>query len=420
MMAADSGLRFRRIAAAGIFFQGGAAAIDTGTIVAALVNALTGSAFAVGAAAAIARYGWLFPQLFVAYHAQRRVRRLSYYSVGAFGRVACLAAICILLFAVPHDFSQVTIAGFFVLWTLYAFIGGIVAVPYNDIVARSIPSAQRSRLLALRFFGGGLLALAVAAAASRLLGGFAFPADYALVLLLGAALLLVSALCFVSAGEPDAPAAREIAHGFTDFLRRGVSVFRHDRRFRLFVQARWLDGAAAMALPFYVVEATAAETPASAVAILLAAQTAGALMSNPLWGWWGDRLGKRELLEAAAVLGAMAPLLTLALIASGIANSEATLPWFAVVFVLLGAAGNGGTIAQLGYLMEISPDDERPAYSGYFNAIVAPAALLPLAGAAVINLAGMPALFAASAGAAVSQWLVVRRLRQGDFEKTVT
>jgi len=27
------------------------------------------------------------------------------------------------------------VAGFFVLWTLYAFVGGIVAVPYNDIVA---------------------------------------------------------------------------------------------------------------------------------------------------------------------------------------------------------------------------------------------------------------------------------------------
>ncbi len=420
MMAADSGLRFRRIAAAGIFFQGGAAAIDTGTIVAALVNALTGSAFAVGAAAAIARYGWLFPQLFVAYDAQRRVRRLSYYSVGAFGRVACLAAICVLLFAVPRNLPQVTIAGFFVLWTLYAFIGGIVAVPYNDIVARSIPSVQRSRLLAWRFFGGGLLALAVSAAASGVLGALTFPADYALVLLLGAALLLVSALCFVSAGEPDAPTPRETADGFRDFLRRGLSIFRRDRRFRLFVQARWLDGAATMALPFYVVQATAAGAPVSAVAILLAAQTVGALMSNPLWGWWGDRLGKHQLLEATVVLGAVPPLLTLSLIHSGIAIGEATLPWFAMVFALLGAAGNGGTIAQLGYLMEISPDDQRPAYSGYFNAVVAPAALLPLAGAAVINLAGMPALFVASAGAAVSQWLVVRRLRQGDLEKTLT
>lgn len=411
MTAADSGLRFRRIAAAGIFFQGGAAAVDAGTIVAALVNSLTGSAFAVGAAAAIARYGWLFPQLFVAYGAQRRPRRLLYYSVGAFGRVACLAAICVLLFAVPRDLPQAAILGFFVLWTLYAFVSGIVAVPYNDIVARAIPSAQRSRLLAWRFFGGGLLALAVAAAASRLLGAAAFPADYALVLLLGLALLLISALCFLSAGEQDAPPAREITDGFTDFLRRGVSIFRHDRCFRLFVQARWLDGAATMALPFYVVEATKSGAPPSAVAVLLAAQTAGALLSNPLWGWWGDRLGKRELLQAVAVLGALPPLLTLFLIASGIAGTTATLPWFTMVFALLGAAGNGGTIAQLGYLMEISPDDERPAYSGYFNAIVAPAALLPLAGATLIEVAGVAVLFTASAGFATLQWFVVRRLR---------
>jgi len=47
--------RFWRIATAGVFFQGGAAAIDTGTIVASLVHGLTGSAIAVGAAAAIAR-----------------------------------------------------------------------------------------------------------------------------------------------------------------------------------------------------------------------------------------------------------------------------------------------------------------------------------------------------------------------------
>jgi hypothetical protein len=36
--------RFGKFAAAGIFFQGGAAAIDTGTIVATLVHGLTGAA----------------------------------------------------------------------------------------------------------------------------------------------------------------------------------------------------------------------------------------------------------------------------------------------------------------------------------------------------------------------------------------
>ncbi len=48
--AADSKRRFRHISLAGIFFQGGAAALDPGTVLPALVHGLTGSALAVGAA----------------------------------------------------------------------------------------------------------------------------------------------------------------------------------------------------------------------------------------------------------------------------------------------------------------------------------------------------------------------------------
>ena len=411
MIEPDSGQRFRRIAAAGIFFQGGAAAIDTGTIVAALVHVLTGSAIAVGAAAAIARYGWLFPQLFVAYHASHRRRRMPYYRVGSFGRVACLIAVSALLVIVPSDSPRTTVIGFFVLWTVYAFVGGIVAVPYNDIVARSIPSGRRSRLLATRFFGGGILALLVAAVAHRVLGAFVFPLDYALLLLLGAALLLISTFCFLSAGEPEATPPQGRHDGFLDFLRGGLRILRENRRFRLFIQARWLDGAVTMAFPFYIVQATSAGVPYSAVALLLGAQTAGALLSNPLWGIVGDRRGKRQLLEAAVALGALPSLLTLGWIALGPSGPGAAPVWFAMVFAVLGAAGNGGIIAQLGYLMEISPDDDRPAYSGYFNALVAPAALLPLAGGLLMKVAGPATVFGISAGAAMAQWLVVRRMQ---------
>ena len=402
---------FRRIAAAGILFQGGAAAVDTSTIVAALVNGLTGSPFAVGAAAAIARYGWLFPQLFVSYFAQRKPRRLPFYMLGAFGRVVCLAGVAGILAMAGNPSTPVIVAGFFGLWTLYAFVGGIVAVPYNDIFARSVPSSSRSRLLAVRFFGGGILALLVAAAAHRILDAMSFPGGYAAVLLLGAALLLASSLCFVSAGETDAPQAPESDSGFGAFLASGIEVFRADRRFRLFVYSRWLDGAATMALPFYVLQVTAAYASATDVALLLGARTVGALLSNPLWGWLGDRRGKRILLEVVALLGLLAPLLTLVWIVVGGRWPAMILPWFTVVFVALGAIGNGGAIAQLGYLMEISPDDRRPAYSGYFNAMVAPAALSPLAGAVVVEAASDGALFAASAAAALLQFLAVRRLR---------
>ena len=330
---------------------------------------------------------------------------------GALGRVACLAGVIGLIgLAGDHPGVELT-AAFFLLWTAYAFVSGIVAVPYNDIVARTIASAHRSRMLAIRFFGGGLLALAVAGAADRLLADLPFPVSYAAVLGLGTVLLLISALSFISAGEPEAPPSVDGARGFIDFMRDGVAIVRIDRRFRLFLYAQWLSGAVAMALPFYILQVTAVQGAPSSVAFLLGAQTAGTLLSNPFWGWLGDLRGKRVLLEAVAATSMLAPLLMLAWLAIG---GGAALAWFTAIFVLLGAVGNGGTIAQLGYLMEISLDDRRPADSGYFNGLVAPAALLPLAGAAIVEVGSYAAVFAVSGVAASLQLLVVRRLRDAE------
>ena len=403
--------RFRRLSAAGIFFQGGAAAVDSSTIIATLVHGLTANTYAVGAASAILRYGWLFPQIFVAYLAQRRQRRMPFYIVGAFGRAACLVAIAGILSLAGWLPDGGVVVLFFVLWTAYAFVSGIVAVPYNDIVARSVASGRRSRLLAIRFFGGGLLAIGVAAAADRLLNSLAFPDGYAVIVLLGAGMLLVSSVCFVSAGEPVAPRPPDSGTGFTDFLRSGIEVFRTDNRFRFFVYAQWLGGAVTMAMPFYVLRVIATEGTTSRVAFLLAAQTAGALLSNALWGWWGDRHGKRSLYEGVALLRAIPPLLII--VWSSVIGiwSIPAISGFAVVFLLIGAVGNGITIAMLGYLMEISPDDRRPAYSGYFNALVAPAALLPLIGAVIVEATSLTGVFAVSLGAAFLQFLVIRRLR---------
>ena len=99
-----------------------------------------------GAASAVLRLGWLVPQLIVGYLAQRSEHRMPYYVVGAFGRAGCLAFIAILL-VFSGGMSAGWVAGkFLALWTLYAFVSGIVAVPYNDIVGRSIPSGGLGRL----------------------------------------------------------------------------------------------------------------------------------------------------------------------------------------------------------------------------------------------------------------------------------
>jgi MFS family permease len=405
--------RFWRIAGAGAAFQAGSAAIDSATVVASLVFQLTGSALAVGFASAVLRMGWLLPQLVVGYFAERAERRMPYYVMGAFGRAICLALIAVLLWW-GWDWPQLDwpplplAAGFLALWTLYAFVSGVVAVPYNDIVGRAIPSEARSRMLAWRFFGGGVLALGVAGFVGLALDAMPLLLAHAAIFALAAVLMILSSTLFVSAGEPPMPArGTECAppHSVGAFLADGWTVLRNDVRFRLFLYSQWLGGATLMALPFYVVAAAGKGIGAADIGILLGAQTAGALASNLLWGWLGDSAGKLVMLRTVAVVRMLPPLIVLWLLGAG-----AGLIGFALLFILIGAMMNGATIGYLGYLMEISPNDRRPAYSAYFNALASPAALLPLLGAGLISMISIHAVFVAAILAALWQVLLLARI----------
>ncbi|MCE0507330.1 MFS transporter [Roseivivax sp. GX 12232] len=397
--------RFWRIAGAGAAFQAGAAAIDSATVVASLVLQLTGSAFAVGFASAILRLGWLLPQLVVGFLAEKAERRMPFYVFGAYGR-ALLAGLIALLLWFGDDLSPTVLrAAFLALWTIYAFVSGVVAVPYNDIVGRSIRSETRSRMLAWRFFGGGLFALGVAGVVRLSLDIFPDLQAYGLIFALAAVLLVLSSSLFVSAGEPPVPprrGRREAPQGVRAFLAGGWHVLTGDSRFRLFLYSQWLGGATLMALPFYVVAADRSGVTPADVGLLLGAQTAGALASNPLWGKLGDGAGKLRMLQTVAAVRMLPPLFVLILLVL-----EAGLVGYMALFVVIGAMMNGVTIGYLGYLMEISPDDRRPAYSAYFNALASPAALLPLIGAGLVSLISIQAVFVAAILAALLQVLLL-------------
>jgi hypothetical protein len=294
------------------------------------------------------------------------------------------------------------------LWTIYAFVSGIVAVPYNDIVARAIPSKRRSRLLATRFFGGGVLALGVVAMANGFVEALAFPVSYAAIFALAAGLMLFSSTAFVAMGEPAAAPARKASSSIAEYFQEGLAMFRRDKTFRRFVFAQWCGGAVLMAAPFYVVAAEEAGLSLKHVPLLLGAQTVGALLSNFLWGWWGDFKGKHSLLLAVAVSRVAPPAIMLAL---GFAPIfELSFVILLATFFLLGAIANGLTIAVIGLLMEISPEEARPQYSGYFNALTSPAFLMPLAAGGVVYATGTDAVFAMSCIAAVLQAFFISRL----------
>ncbi len=399
--------KFSSVVAAGVTFQAGSTAVDSATIMSALVFQLTGNSIIVGAVTAILRFGWLFPQLIIGYLAQRSGSSMHYYIFGAFGRATAMAVLALVLYSgadwKPGNLAIIVM----MLWTAYAFISGIVAVPYNDIVARSIPSELRSRMLAARFFGGGLLALAIVAIADNLVGTLPFPLSYSAIIAMASVLMFLSSFVFTAMGEPPAVKTKNEKPTFFQYLKDGISVFKTERNFRLFVFAQWCGGAVLMAMPFFVVQASASGFDLQRVALLLGAQTTGALASNFLWGWWGDRLGKVSLLRAIAI-ARIVPLSAVLLIATtGIFGPGQMFYLYLAIFFILGALANGLTIAVIGFLMEISPDDQRPAYSGYFNAITAPAFLLPLFAGILASIFGLSLVFIFSLIAAITQSIIL-------------
>jgi hypothetical protein len=257
-------------------------------------------------------------------------------------------------------------------------------------------------MLSIRFFGGGLVALIVAWIADNLLRTLEFPTSYAAILGIAAILMLISAVIFTAMGEPKRETPLKAVGGFFGYLRDGVVTFQTDPVFRRFVFAQWCGGAVLIAAPFFIVAANRLEVGFENVALLMGTQTLGALLGNPLWGWWGDYRGKLSLMRGIAIARAVPPVTLLYILLFPVPIVY-VVPILLIVFFSLGALMNGLTIAVIGLLMEISPDDRRPAYSGYFNALTAPAFILPLVGGFAVAASGLWIVFAVALVAAVGQ-----------------
>lgn len=390
----------------GVLFQGGVAFLDTSTVIAAFVSQLTPSAVAVGAAELIARFGWLGPQIFAAHYARGRAYRKNIYLFGGWGRAAFIGLLGLLLVSLPGLSAAATLLLFFLLWTLYAFTSGLVGVPYNDIIGRTIPSERRSRMLAWRFLGGGVLAVGAGLAVEQILARpdlLPFPTGYGLIFVLAGLLLAVSTVAFSRMREPRAPVEEE-QPGFSQFLSQGLTVLRQDQHFRLFLVSQWLASITQMVVPLYILQAQRSGLAGAVVGTLLTARMIGYVSLNPLWGWWGDRQGKLSLLSLLTLVSLTSPLLAIAL------AGQDSLLGYAAVFFFLGAVASGGTIADLGYLMEISPDSQRPQYTGYLNALAAPARTFPLFAAGLVEVVGFGPVFALAALGALARFGVLRRL----------
>ena len=266
---------------------------------------------------------------------------------------------------------------------------GAGALALQDVLAKTVPGAGRGRLVFQRSqIASGLTVLA--AVLLWLLVGDDASAQVNVPLVLLAALLWVGAagaMALLAEAEGEREGGRDLLGG----LREGLLLPRRLPVFRRFLEARCLLLGVELAMPFFALHASEAfGNGATLLGAYLLAMGLAQGIAGPLWRHWATAPSQR-LMAAAGSLGAAAGAAALVLAwvpapAGGWA--------YMLVFGAAALAEGGLRLGQHGYLLEGTPEPERPRYLACANSV---AAGLGLAAVLVGLLADLSLPFAAVA-----------------------
>lgn len=381
----------------GAGYTAGISLYSMGTILPLFVSELTSSKVLIGLIPAIYWAAMFLPQLRMAHAAAplTRLRRLVM-SIAVFERLflALLAPAALLLWRRPAALLVV----FFCCWAGHALSTGLNYVPYFGMIAKVFPPTRRGRVIGISGAFGGVLGVACAALAERLLSAQAMPRGFAACFVLGSIILAVSVVPLGFIREPAGKPPEERPHAGARQIAR---LLRADPAFARFVAAHVCYAIAGAAPAFYTVYAIEhlGARPADA-ARFTAVVTASGVVANLAWGWASDHAGNRRVLIGSAAC-AVAAVLT-ALLAPSLAA-------FYAVFALQTAAGTGIGIGSWNMLMEFGPISAAPAYLAVHSCCTMPVmAVAPLAAGALVAPFGYRTVFTlalALAATATTLWL---------------
>jgi MFS family permease len=385
------------------FFMLGFSCMDPTTVMPQFLKELGASPQLIGLISGLRLLVLFAPQPYVAHrvHGRRRVKPFLI-TACAIGRLP-MFLLFLLIWAYGHHRTLALWA--FVLFSLL-FIGsdGFSIVPWTEIIGKSIPSNIRGRFFGAMQTVSSLAALGAPALVSTILSirALTFPRNYAILILLMATGLLLSMLMLLLIQEPDTPPQEDPERTFAEHLRRIPALWRNDPALRWILTTQFLLAGGGVASSFYVLYARERfGLPESYVAIYLTAQTLGAVLTGPLWGWMADRFGAVRALRAVVSLAVVPPLAALVM----------PVAWgFVLVFACLGALGWSLWNAFTNAILSVAPPAERPTYIALQNFMNLPAALAPFIGGVIVAWAGYPAAFLTTAAIVTLGALSARRI----------
>lgn len=319
------------------------------TLLPAWLLLISGSHFIVGLGQALLQLGILVTPLVSAAALEHRHQILP-----AALRYGTIMRLAILGLAISAWFTGgwlcVALALAFLL--LLGLSNGMQRVAFQMLIGKLIPIDRRGRLQGWRnLLGGGIAAILSYAAGRWLIGGNVlgngFATTFALAFVLASLGLL--ALKF-GVKEPISPSVRPRSDVRSRM--RDIPILLNDAPYRHFVWAQGFAMAGRIAAPFYIlIAAQNMGLDGRTIGLLSLAYLGADTLSNPIWGYVGDRHGYK--LTSVLALGLMlVGLAALALHGSGAAMIAA--------FGAFGASSAGYSMSTQTMVLEFGAREDVP------------------------------------------------------------
>jgi MFS family permease len=358
------------------------------TIIPLFVSSLTNSAVLIGLIPAVHSVGWQFPQLFTA----RRVAAQSRYKPMVLlmtinERLPFLGLTIVAWFA-PTIGVQTALFLTFLLLAWQGIGGGLTANAWQSMIGKIIPSDGRGTFFGAQSAAANLLASVSAIIAGLILQRLASPQDFSLTFALSFLAMIVSYFFLALTIEPphQPPSDFQQANFWKDLR----VILNKDRNFRWFLITRMLSQLAVIGSAFYMVYVVKfLGMSVFAVGLLTSVLLATQIIANPIMGWLGDHWSHRWVIFC----GIMASVLS-----AFLAYLAPAANWFFPVVILIGIANVAIWTINMAMIQQFGAEDQRPAYIGLANTLVAPFTILaPFIGGWLAELRGYPSAFLVSA-----------------------
>jgi MFS family permease len=401
---------FRLGVANGAIGVGASAFYAPETVLGSLADALTGSSILVGLMITGFHLGWQWPQFFSAPLVENVERKLTIYKLFAVARVLMLLVAAAVLFTWRGPDLALYWVVLGLMW-LFSSLGGAVAIPFMDIIAKGVPKHDLSIMWAYRRALGGLLGFGCSLVVAAMLPrdpADATAADFAPLLVLAAAVNATAFSLFARVRERIEP-VRAHRPSMLTFLRRGPRILRRDHEYRrlFYYRAAWAGAVMGHAVLVPFASRYFAAPPSQTGGWFTGVVLVTGAVTSYIWGHTARRRDEKTVFR----LGALCVLIS-ALVAVLVALGKDTgvaapfldrhyLVFFVLMYVASTAGLNSIVIGMNTYLLHLPAPGLRPTYLAFMSVLSLPLLFAPVAAGALVEWVGFAFTFAVSAGMAL-------------------